>query len=175
MSRPPGSAPPPSERDAERQPRPGVGLFRLAAWSWGVTGALVIGIALLLVVGAIRNDPERNPPPPGYESAVCQAFGGLSAGTNALARAVDHRGDVNVKSLAIGEARRRLEAAHAALADLPAWPPGERLEELLAGLIISLANGTDARDAEAVENAVELVDAGRAQLAEGRYGFDCGV
>lgn len=164
MRREPGAAPPPSERRAARGGRSNV--LRLAGWGVGLTLGLAIFVTLVLLVAYLRNDPGRNPVPAGYREAACAAFTELGAGVTAL-----ERGDED-------EVRERLDAANAAVTDLPSWAPGEPFNELLASLIITLTNGADAlaageNAAEEIESARTLDDAGRRQLAEGAYGFDC--
>lgn len=166
MRREPGAAPPPSERHRQKAGRSSV--LRLAGWGVGLSLALAILVAFVLLVGYFRNDPGRNPAPEAYRDGACAAFTELSAGVAAL----EERDEENV--------RRRLEAANEAVSDLPSWAPGEPFDELLASQIITLTNGADALAADEepeleIESARTLDDAGRRQLADGAYGFDCGL
>lgn len=162
----PGAAPPPSERHRPKSGRSSI--LRLAGWGIGLTLALAILVVFVLLVAYFRNDPGRNPAPAGYREGACAAFTELTAGVDAL-----ERGDPE-------EVRERLAAANEALTDLPSWAPGESFDELLASQIITLTNGADALAAGEepeleVESARTLDDAGRQQLADGAYGFDCGL
>ena len=152
-------------------------MFRLAGWGWGVTIALGLLVGAVIVVGYLRNDPGRNPAPAAYRVAVCAAFAELSAGTDALERGVAARDDPTERAAAADEITGRVAAANAALAELPEWIPGRSLDELLGAQIITLTNGAGALEEGPVEEdlaTARTVDAqGRAQLADGRYGFTC--
>jgi hypothetical protein len=117
----------------------------------------------VLLVGWLRNDPGRNPPPAGYPPAACTAFGHLASATDALAA-----GDLPTVSAEISRADE-------SLASLPAWEPGRGLEDLFASLLATLLQATTAPNDTSLETAQNLVADGRAALAERRYGFDCGV
>lgn len=142
-------------------------------------------IAVVITIGALRSDPARNPPPPAYPPAACQAFAHLSDAADHLAAAVvalaGGQHDMLARERAAGEAA--VSAANAAIRDLPPWPPGESFDELLASLIIIVvpaldelgAGGSASRDevARQSEVASQLVAEGRAALDEERYGFGC--
>jgi hypothetical protein len=117
----------------------------------------------VLLVGWLRNDPGRNPPPAGYPEAACAAFAHLAAGTDALAD-----GDLATVSTEIS-------MADGSLASLPAWEPGHGFEDLLGSLLATLLQATTAPTDGSLETARNLVVDGHAALAERRYGFDCGV
>jgi len=176
MGRQPGTAPPPSERATETQ-RPAVGVFRLAGWGWGLSIALLLLVGVVVLVGYLRDDPGRNPAPAAYRTAVCAAVAELSAGTDALARGVEHRDQRGARDAARREVERRVAAANEALTDLPEWTPGRTLDELIGAQIITLTNGAIALESGPVEEDLEsarAVDAAaREQLADGRYGFTC--
>lgn len=171
------SAPPPSERGTVTPPHRGVGVFRLAGWGWGVTIALAMLVGLVIVVGYLRDDPNRNPAPAGYRSAVCAAFAELSAGTDALERGVARRDDAAERRAAQREIDGHVAAANDALTDLPEWTPGRSLDELLGAQIINLTNGAAALDSGPVEEDLEAArftdDQALEQLSSGRYGFSC--
>ena len=116
----------------------------------------------MLVVGWLRNDPGRNPPPPGYPEAACAAFAHLSAATDALAD-----GD-------LATVNAEISRADGSLASLPAWEPGRAFEDVLASLLATLLQATTAPTDGSLETARNLVADVRAALAERRYGFDCG-
>jgi hypothetical protein len=168
---------PPSERDREPERPPGVGLFRLAGWGWGVTIALALLVGAVILVGYLRDDPGRNPAPAAYRAAVCAAFAELSAGTDALERGVAVRDDAQQRDAAAEEVTAHVAAAEAALAGLPEWIPGRSLDELLGAQIITLTNGAGALESGPAEQdlaAAQNIDAqAREQLADGRYGFTC--
>jgi hypothetical protein len=173
-----GYAPkPPSERDGEPERPPGVGLFRLAGWGWGVTIALALLVGAVILVGYLRDDPGRNPAPAAYRTAVCAAFAELSAGTDALERGLAVRDDPQQRDAAADEVTAHVSAAEAALAGLPEWIPGRSLDELLGAQIITLTNGAGALESGPAEQdlaAAQNIDAqAREQLADGRYGFTC--
>jgi hypothetical protein len=117
----------------------------------------------VLLVGWLRNDAGRNPPPAGYAEAACAAFAHLSAGTDALAD-----GDP-------ATVNAEISSADSSLASLPAWEPGRAFEDLLASLLATLLQATTAPSDGSLETARNLVADVRAALAERRYGFDCGV
>lgn len=168
---------PPSEREGEPERPPGVGLFRLAGWGWGVTIALAILVGAVIVIGYLRDDPGRNPAPAAYRTAVCAAFEELSAGTDALERGVAVRDDPAARQEAELEINARVAAAVEALDGLPEWVPGRSLDELLGAQIITLTNGAGALESGPAEQdlaAARTVDAqAREHLADGRYGFTC--
>jgi hypothetical protein len=180
VTRAPGAAPPPSEREPGSQPeRPdGVGVFRLAGWGWGLSIALFLLVGLVVVVGYMRDDPGRNPAPATYAAAVCAAVGELAAGTEALAAGIEVRGDAVARREARFAILARVDAANEALAGLPDWSPGRPLNELLASQIITLTNGAEALDSGPADEDLEAARAAQAdleeQLASGRYGFTCG-
>jgi len=121
----------------------------------------VVGIVLL--VGWLRTDPGRNPPPPGYAEAACAAFGHLATGTDALAD-----DDLATVTTEIGR-------ADDSLTTLPAWEPGHGFEDLLASLLATLLDATTPGPSDArLETAQDLVAVGSADIAQRRYGFDCG-
>jgi hypothetical protein len=175
--RPPGSAPPPSERGSVEPDHRGVGVFRLAGWGWGVSLALALLVGLVIMVGYLRDDPGRNPAPAGYRTAVCAAFTELDAGTDALERGVAKRDEVELREAAKEEVHGHVSAASAALTGLPEWLPGRSLDELLGAQIITLTNGAGALESGPVEDDLEAaqeIDAEiRGQLESGRYGFGC--
>jgi hypothetical protein len=177
--RPPGSAPPPSERGATEPAHRGVGVFRLAGWGWGVTIALALLVGAVMVIGYLRDDPGRNPAPTAYRAAVCAAYAELAAGTDALERAIPNRSDPVERVRAQGRITDHVTAANDALTDLPDWTPGRSLDELLGAQIITLTNGAAALEEGPVEEDVEAAqvtdDQAREQLASGRYGFTCEV
>ena len=152
-------------------------MFRLAGWGWGFTIALFLVVGGVLLVGYLRDDPGRNPAPTTYRAAVCAAFTELSAATEALERGVADRDDPEARARAATEIERRVDAANAALTDLPEWTPGRSLDELLGALIITLTNGAGALESgpaeEDLASAREQDAQGRVQLSDGRYGFSC--
>lgn len=118
----------------------------------------------MLLVGWLRNDPGRNPPPLGYPDAACAAFSDLAAGTDALAG--EDLATVNAE----------ISRADQALARLPAWEPGHGFEDLLATLLATLLDASTAAPSDArLKTAQSLVAAGSADLVQRRYGFDCGA
>ena len=120
-------------------------------------------VGIVLLVGLVRNDPGRNPPPPGYAEAACAAYSHLAAGTDALAD-----GDLPTVAAEIGR-------ADDSLTTLPAWEPGHGFEDLLASLLATLLDATTAGPSDArLETAQNLVAVGSADIAQRRYGFDCG-
>lgn len=176
MGRAPGSAPPPSERGTAEagDDRRAIGVFRLAGWGWGVTIALFLLVAAVVVVGYLRDDPGRNPAPAAYRTAVCAAASELAVGTTALADGVE--GDD--PATAAADVERHVAAALEALSDLPEWIPGRGLDELLGTQIITLTNGAAALregDARADEDlrVARGTDAEIADHLDGRYGFGC--
>jgi hypothetical protein len=168
---------PPSERDSEPERPPGVGLFRMAGWGWGLSVALVVLVGLVIVIGVLRDDPGRNPAPAAYRTAVCDASVELSAGTDALEQGVASRNVVGQREGAEAEIGERISAAVQALEGLPEWVPGRSLDELLGVQIITLTNGAGALESGPAEQDLETarnVDAQiRDQLGDGRYGFTC--
>lgn len=170
---------PPSERAAQkREAPPGVGLFRLAGWGWGLTIALALVVSAIVLVGYLREDPGRNPAPAAYRTAVCTAFDELSAGARALERGVAAGDDATTQRAAAAEVEGHVAAADEALIDLPAWEPGRSFDELIGSQIITLTNGAAAlAEGQAADQDLEIaleVDAiGREQLTDGRYGFEC--
>ena len=168
---------PPSERGTAPDRPDGVGLFRLAGWGWGFTIALIVVVGSVMLIGYLRDDPDRNPAPAAYQVAVCDAFAELHAGTDALERGVADRDDPALRDAAMAEIRERVDAAGAALADLPDWPPGRFLNEMLGSQIITLSNGAAALESGPAEEDLEVartVDKeGSESLADGRYGFTC--
>ncbi len=168
---------PPSERGDEPERPPGVGLFRLAGWGWGVTIALGLLVGAVIVIGYLRDDPGRNPAPAAYRIAVCEALAELSAGTDALERGVAVRDDPDQREAAEAEIDGHVSSAVEALDELPEWAPGRTLDELLGAQIITLTNGAAALESGPAEEdlaAARTVDAqAREQLADGRYGFTC--
>jgi hypothetical protein len=143
--------------------RTGVGLFRLFGFGWTASLLLVAAVGLVLLVGWLRNDPGRNPPPTGYPEAACATFHHLARATESLAA-----GELATVSAQIGLADR-------SLAGLPAWEPGRGLEDLLASLLATLLLATTAPSETRLETAQNLVADGRAAFAERRYGFACGL
>ncbi|MGH2446852.1 MAG: hypothetical protein ACRDGD_12565 [Candidatus Limnocylindria bacterium] len=179
MTRAPGAAPPPSERegqDRDERRRGGIGLFGLAGWGWGLTIGLFVFVGAILLVGYIRNDPGRNPAPAAYSEAVCAAWAELGMGVEALAEGVESDDDA-VRSRASERVEASVVEATHLLDELPAWAPGEPLNELLAEQIIGLANGaTSLRSgggSEELERVRELDAIGRERLADDSYGFSC--
>jgi hypothetical protein len=168
---------PPSERAKTRDDREGIGVFRFAGCGLGLTIALVLVVALVVLLGYLRDDPGRNPAPQAYRAAVCAAFEELSRGTRALERGVAVAEDPDARAAAATEIDRHLAAANDELTDLPVWEPGRSLDELLGSQIITLTNGAGALLEGTAEEDLELareVDAiGREELSSGRYGFDC--
>jgi hypothetical protein len=168
---------PPSERGGQPKRPEGVGVFRLAGWGWGVSLGLALLVALVIVVGYLRDDPGHNPAPAAYRTAVCAAVADLSAGTDALERGVARRDDVELREAATEEVLGHVSAASAALTGLPEWLPGRSLDELLGAQIITLTNGAGALESGPVEDdlqAAQEIDAEiRGQLGSGRYGFGC--
>lgn len=167
---------PPSERARQPERPPGVGVFRFAGCGLGATIALVLLVGLVLGLGYLRDDPGRNPAPPGYEAAVCTAFDQLSDGVGALRQGVEAVA-ASDREAAAREVEGRVEDANATLADLPTWEPGRSFDELLGSQIITLTNGAvalaDGTADEDLRIAREVDEIGREQLASGRYGFDC--
>ncbi|MDQ2933599.1 MAG: hypothetical protein M3R49_01220 [Chloroflexota bacterium] len=128
------------------------------------TLVLLAVVGLVLLIGWLRNDPGRSPPPAGYPPAACAAFRELTAATDAFAA-----GDLAAVSADISR-------ADGSVASLPAWEPGRDFEALLASLLVTLLDATTAGPSDArLEVAQNLVANGRTMLAERRYGFDCGV
>jgi len=170
---------PPSERTKEHEERRGVGIFRFAGCGWGLTIALVAFVAAVVVIGYLRDDPGRNPAPVAYRTAVCAAFEELSQGTRFLERGVESGDlDPSARTMAAADVEEHVAAANDALTDLPVWEPGRSLDELLGSQIITLTNGATAlvdgtAAAEDLEIALEVDAAGREQLSDNRYGFDC--
>ncbi|MGH2383218.1 MAG: hypothetical protein ACRDG7_18625 [Candidatus Limnocylindria bacterium] len=171
---------PPSEREKEPDAREGIGVFRFAGCGLGVTIALVLLVGVVVLVGYLRDDPERNPAPAAYRTAICAAFGELDEGTRALERGVEESGGSDARAAAATEVEDHLAAANDALTDLPVWEPGRSLDELIGSLIITLTNGAVALAEESAESAGEDLESAREvgafareELAEGRYGFDC--
>ena len=167
---------PPSEQEKAPEQHVGVGLFRFAGCGLGLTIALVLGVGVIVLIGYLRDDPERNPAPVAYRTAVCAAFEQLSEGTRTLGRGVADD-DPAVRAVAAREIERHVAAADDALTDLPIWEPGRSLDELLGSQIITLTNAAatlaDEAPADDLEIALEVDATARAQLASGRYGFDC--
>ncbi len=167
---------PPSERARQPARPPGVGVFRFAGCGLGATIALVLLVGLVLGLGYLRDDPGRNPAPPGYQAAVCTAFDQLSDGVGALRQGVEAVA-ASDREAAAREVEGRVEDANATLADLPTWEPGRSFDELLGSQIITLTNGAvalaDGTADEDLRIAREVDEIGREQLASGRYGFDC--
>ena len=168
---------PPSEREKGPEDREGIGVFRFAGCGLGVTLALVLLVALIVLVGYLRDDPGRNPAPAAYRTAVCVAFEQLSAATRALEQGVATADDAEARATAATEIEQHLAAANEALTDLPVWEPGRSLDELLASQIITLTNGSVALVDGSAEKDLAFaqeVDAfARDELSGGRYGFDC--
>ena len=168
---------PPSERGSEPERQPGVGLFRMAGWGWGLSIALVLLVGLVIVIGILRDDPGRNPAPAAYRTAVCAAAAELSAGTDALERGVSSREDPAQREEAEAEIGEHISAAVSALEGLPEWVPGRSLDELLGAQIITLTNGAGALESgpaeEDLETAINVDAQMREQLCDGRYDFSC--
>jgi hypothetical protein len=168
---------PPSERGTAPDRPEGVGLFRLAGWGWGFTIALFLVVGSVMLIGYLRDDPGRNPPPAAYQFAVCEAFAELSAATEALELGVAGRDDPEQRAAAMAEIEAHLESAGGALAGLPEWAPGRFLNELLGAQIITLSNGAAALESGPVEEDLEVARTadtqGREALSDGRYGFTC--
>ncbi|MGQ0608023.1 MAG: hypothetical protein ACT4OQ_06145 [Chloroflexota bacterium] len=171
---------PPSERDEQPDDREGIGVFRFAGCGLGVTIALVLLVGVVVLVGYLRDDPDRNPAPAAYRAAICAAFAELDAGTRALELGVETVADAGARAAAVAEVEDHLAAANDALTDLPVWEPGRSLDELIGSLIITLTNGADAlaeesaaSAAEDLQSAREVGAIARRELSEGRYGFDC--
>ena len=173
----PGSAPPPSERGTVEPDHRGVGVFRLAGWGWGFTIALALLIGAVILIGYLRDDPGRNPAPAAYVTAVCAAAAELHAGLDALPRGIESRDDPTARDAARDEVTAHVGAASEALAQLPEWPPGRSLNQLLAAQIITLTNGAAALEEGPVEEDLEAARGTDGDIAEqlgwGRYGFDC--
>ena len=139
--------------------------------------AIVIGV---VAYGFIRADPARNPAPTAYVDAACTALDRLAATIDALGEAVEEGvSDVAAEELA-DQAEAEALAADESLGTLPEWPPGEPLDELLAGMLLDSLNAIVAiRDGELEtarddhESAANALAAAEASLANGRYGFDC--
>lgn len=168
---------PPSERASKPERPPGVGLFRMAGWGWGLSIALALLVGTVIVFGSLRDDPTRNPAPAAYRTAVCAAFAELSAGTDALERGVAKRDDPAQREVAEAAVAGHISSAVEALDGLPEWVPGRSLDELLGAQIITLTNGAGALESGPVEEDLATarnVDAQAGeQLADGRYGFTC--
>lgn len=89
-------------------------------------------------------------------------FNHLAAGTDALA-------DDDLATVTAEIARADDSAT------LPAWEPGHGFEDLLASLLATLLDATTAGPSDArLETAQNLVAVGSADIAQRRYGFDCG-
>jgi hypothetical protein len=168
---------PPSERGSEPERPPGVGLFRMAGWGWGLSVALALLVGAVIVIGSLRDDPTRNPAPAAYRTAVCAASAELIAGTDALERGVAKRDDPAQREIAEAAVARHISSAVEALDGLPEWVPGRSLDELLGAQIITLTNGAGALESGPVEEDLEAARNAGAQageqLADGRYGFSC--
>ena len=171
------AAKPPSERGGGPERPPGVGLFRMAGWGWGLSVALALLVGTVILIGSLRDDPGRNPAPAAYRSAVCAAFAELSSGTDALERGVANRDDPAQREVAEAAVAGHISSAVEALDGLPEWVPGRSLDELLGAQIITLTNGAGALESGPAEEDLETarnVDAQAGeQLADGRYGFTC--
>jgi hypothetical protein len=139
--------------------------------------AIVIGV---VVYGFIRADPARNPAPAAYVDGACTALDRLAAAIGALGEGVEEGvADDTATELANG-AEADAIAADDALGMLPEWPPGEPLDELLAGMLLDSLNAIAAiREGEMAtarddqESAANALAAAEASLANGRYGFAC--
>ena len=168
---------PPSERATAPGRSDGVGVYRLAGWGWGFTIALVLVVGSVMLIGYLRDDPDRNPAPAAYQIAVCDAFAELSAGTDALERGVANRDDPAQREAAMTEIAAHVDRAGSAVAGLPEWAPGRSLNELLGAQIITLSNGAAALESGPAQEDLEVartVDKeGSEALADGRYGFIC--
>jgi hypothetical protein len=166
-----------------RERRQGVGVFGCVSWGWAVTLALLGAVLVTVAVGWWINDPGRNPAPAAYPGAACGAFDQLEEATDELRVGVagGRDGDRAGADRAAAAAERAAVAASDISSRLPAWGPGEPLNQLLASLIVATLNGADAlaeRDLAAAEEelavAEELVASGRRAFDERRFGFACG-
>ncbi len=168
---------PPSERGREPEERRGIGVFRFAGCGWRVTIFVAALVGVIVLIGYLRGDPERNPAPAGYADAVCAAFGELSAGTDALERGVEGPAHRGARETAAHDVEQHIAAANRAITDLPRWDPGAPLEELLGSQIITLTNAAaDLPDGGAgadLDIARDVDATATEHLASGRYGFDC--
>lgn len=168
--------------------RGGIGLFRLLPFGWVISLGMLLFVALVLVVGTIRNDPIRNPPPARYVASVCAAIPHLDAGAQALGEGVDaiEEEDDAARAEAVAAIRTAVDAGNHVLHGLPAWAPGERFDELLGATIITLVEGADAVERDDLEGgqsipgardrlavAEGLVADAETVFAEERYGFSC--
>ncbi|MGH2428740.1 MAG: hypothetical protein ACRDGV_07645 [Candidatus Limnocylindria bacterium] len=157
------------------------------SWGWWASLALALGVVAVIVYGVLRSDPERNPAPAGYAEQACAAFDELEAGTDALAAAVAVDDDPPRFAEAAAVVDEHVARAGEAIDRMPAWPPGEQFEELLASLIITLLEGSGAvppgeggllpREELSPEDRVEVAEnlghEGREILDEERLGFGC--